>query len=263
MSNEYWAKRVEQENAAALHRTIKETNKELRKLYEKQAKNLYDELIRVFIKMEEDNAEKGKIYINDLYRTNSIYELLNYFNECSKKIGGKQVKITERALIKAYEEAQEIVGANAPKSIVRSQFVVPSAVDTKQIVNQTWCVDGLNFSDRIWKNKENLTQDLSKTLSDLVMRGKSPYQISKGVVARLGVDENAAYRIVRTETAHAQVTGQADKYKAMGFTHGRFHATDPCEDCGELDGKLFTLDELKTMLPRHPNCECSFLLEVN
>ena len=258
MSNTYWQNRIEHERKMELERTVKDTNKALRAIYAEQSKLLYNELLDVFAKMEADSAE-GKFYINDLYRTNRIHLLLNYFNSCAEKIGGKQVKVTERALIKAYEDAKRMVGDNVPKSIVSSQFVVPSAITTKEIVNQSWCVDGLGFSDRIWKNKEKLTQDLSKTLGDLIMRGKSAYQIAQGVVARLGVDEVAAYRIVRTETAHAQIMGQVDKYKEMGFTHGRFKATDPCDDCGELDGQLYTLDELKSLIPRHPNCECSFL----
>lgn len=261
MSSSYWAKRIDDESKKAYRRTVKETNKELHKIYQQQAEALYNELVRVFIKMSEDSKD-GKIYLNDLYRTNKIYTLIEHFNNCAKKIGGKQVKITEKALIKAYEESQQIVERYSPNTIIRPSFVVPSAIDTQQIVNQTWCVDGLNFSERIWKNKELLAQDLQKTLGDLVMRGKSPYQIAQGMTARLGVDESAAFRIVRTETAHAQITGQANKYKELGFTHGRFRATDPCDECGKLDGKLFTLDELKTMIPQHPNCECSFLLEV-
>lgn len=261
MSNEYWKERIRKENENALRITVAESNKALRKVYKEQSEKLYAELTRVFIKMENDSAD-GKIYINDLYRTRSIYELLEYFNKRAKAIGGKQVKITEKALVRAYENAVKTIDSNVPNSLIRPQFIVPSAIDTKQIIKQSWCVDGLNFSERIWKNKELLTQDLSKTLGDLVMRGKSPYQISEGVVARLGVDESAAYRIVRTETAHAQIAAQTNKYKQMGFTHGRFNAKDPCDDCGELDGKLFTLDELQTLLPRHPNCECSFTLEV-
>lgn len=261
MSSSYWAKRIEEENRRAYKRTVEETNRELRKMYEKQSQSLYDELVKVLIKMDRDE-ENGGIYINDLYRTKRIYALINQFNKCAKKIGGKQIEITEKQLIRIYNLSQQIVEECSPKSVIRPSFVVPTAIDTKQLVNQTWCVDGLNFSERIWKQKELLVQDLQKTLGDLIMRGKSPYEIAQGVAARLGVDESSAYRIVRTETAHAQITGQANKYKELGFTHGRFKATDPCDECGELDGKLFTLDELKSMIPRHPNCECSFLLEV-
>ena len=105
-------------------------------------------------------------------------------------------------------------------------------------------------------------QDLAHTMADFAARGVSPYEISRGIVERLGVDEYCAYRIARTETAHAQIASTASKYKSMGFTHCRFNATDPCEDCKALHGKLFTLDEIQGVIPKHPNCECSFLLEV-
>ena len=100
-------------------------------------------------------------------------------------------------------------------------------------------------------------------MADFTAKGESPYKLSQEIVKNLGADEYCAYRIARTETAHAQVKGQVDKYKSMGFTHCRFNATDPCDDCSTLDGELFTLDEIETLIPRHPNCECGFLLEVN
>ena len=106
-------------------------------------------------------------------------------------------------------------------------------------------------------------KQLTKTMADFTAKGESPYKLSQEIVRNLAADEYCAYRIARTETAHAQVKGQVDKYKSMGFTHGIFNATDPCEDCGELDGQIFTLDEIQTLIPRHPNCECGFLLKVD
>lgn len=261
MSNDYWKERIEREKKAARKRTIKQTDAELRKLYEKQSQKLYDELLSVLSKIEHD-SEDGKLYINDLYRTNRMYELIEYFNKVASKIGGKQIKLTEQALIDTYNHAQEIVGNDIPKSLIDTTFTVPSAVDTKQIVNQVWCVDGLDFKSRIWKNKKALVADLSNSLGDAIMRGKGSYETARAVAARLGVDESYAYRLVRTETAHAQIQGETDKYKQYGFNYGFFKATDPCDECGQLDGKRFTLDELSHMIPRHPNCECSFLIDV-
>lgn len=259
----YWKDRITAQQAAALHRTVAQTDKELRKLYQTQGQNLYDELLRVLVKMENDSAD-GKLYINDLYRTNRLATLLNYFNASAAKIGGQQVEITEKALIAAYEKSQEIVGENVPYKVlpIHSSFVRPQSIDVKQVVNQVWCVDGLSFSERIWKNKEALVKDLYKSLGDAVMRGENSFQVAKGVAARLDVDMAAAQRIVRTETAHAQTVAQTHKYKEMGFTHARFNATDPCDECGQYDGRLFTLDEIESLIPVHPNCECSFLLEV-
>lgn len=261
MSNNYWAERIEREGRAARQRTLQQTDRAIRQLYEQQAELCYRDLLNVLSKIESDSLD-GKLYINDLYRTNRIYDLIVYFNKMAKVLGGKQVKLTERAIIDTYTKAQKIVGDTLPKSAIRSSFVVPSAVPIKQVVNQVWCVDGLDFKSRIWKNKDALVNDLSRTLGDSIMRGKNAYQTAKGVAERLGVDERAAYRLVRTETAHAQIQAQTDKYKELGFTTGTYKATDPCDECGDLDGKHFTLDELAHLIPRHPNCECSFLLDV-
>lgn len=104
-------------------------------------------------------------------------------------------------------------------------------------------------------------KQLTKTMADFTAKGESPYKLSQKIVENLGADEYCAYRIARTETAHAQIKGQVDKYKEYGFTHGRFNATDPCDDCAALHGQIFTLDEILTLIPKHPNCECSFLVE--
>lgn len=54
-------------------------------------------------------------------------------------------------------------------------------------------------------------------MADFTARGENPYSIATGISKRLDVDLFCAYRIARTETAHAQVQGQTDKYKEMGF----------------------------------------------
>ena len=104
-------------------------------------------------------------------------------------------------------------------------------------------------------------KQLTKTMADFTAKGESPYKLSQKIVENLGADEYCAYRIASTETAHAQIKAQVDKYKEYGFKHGRYYATDPCEDCSKLHGQPFTLDEIETLIPKHPNCECSFLVE--
>jgi hypothetical protein len=58
-------------------------------------------------------------------------------------------------------------------------------------------------------------------MADFLARGENPYTMASGIAKRLDVDLFCAYRIARTETAHAQVKGQTDKYKEMGFTQGK------------------------------------------
>lgn len=99
-------------------------------------------------------------------------------------------------------------------------------------------------------------------MADFTARGETPYAIASGIKKRLDVDLYSAYRIARTETAHAQIKGQVDKYEEMGFNRAIWLATDACDECAELDGQEFDLDVIQTMIPRHPNCECSFLLVI-
>lgn len=133
--NNYWVSRIQEENARYYAMSVEETEKALRELYDTQGRKLYDEINRVFLKMSSDAAD-GKVYLNDLYRTNNLNLLLSYFNKRAKAIGGGQIKITEKHLIDAYEHAREVVGDSVPHGAVRPVFVVPSAVDASQVVQQ-------------------------------------------------------------------------------------------------------------------------------
>lgn len=257
----YWIDRIAEANERNLKLSKREYTRLLKELYAEQSEKLRQSIANVFMKMLAD-SEDGKVYMNDLYRTNAYNELLNEFNERARALGSQQVKITEEALVKAYEMAAKVVSENVPPESISTSFNVPSAVDPKQAIHQVWCLDGREFSDRIWLNKKALVADLSRTMADFVARGDSPYKIAQGITDRLKVDEYCAYRLARTETAHAQVKGQIDKYREYGFTHGIYRSVDPCGECGELDGREFTLSELEHMIPKHPNCECSFDIKV-
>lgn len=61
----------------------------------------------------------------------------------------------------------------------------------------------------------------------------------------------------RTETQNAGVNSMIQSYKNMGFKQAKWLANpDACELCRPFDGKTFELDELKSLLPYHPNCRC-------
>jgi hypothetical protein len=146
----YWVKRVQQATSRNLTRTNAQTQEELRKLYEDQSGKLYQNLLDTFNKIlnDADNGD-GKIYTNDLFKTNNYHILIKYFNECAKEIGGKQLEITDAAMLRSYRYAQSVVESFAPKGLIKNTFVVPKAIDAEQAINHTWCLDGKEFSDRI------------------------------------------------------------------------------------------------------------------
>lgn len=263
MSSEYWIRRVKEMNQKAVQLNSDLAQQELLKLYRDQANYLYYKIMRVFAKIDNDKNEHGKIYLNDLYRTNQFHVLLQSFSQAAKKLGGKQVVVTQKYLLKSYQMAQDIISKIEPQiGKMRPMYLDPRTIDPKHAIRQTWCLDGKNFSDRIWLNKNDMIANLSKHLQDNLTIGKTAYEISRQLKDCFMVQEYKAYRLARTEVAHAAVVGQTNKYKQMGFTHGIFVASDPCQDCGKYDGQKFTLDELQTMIPLHPNCQCSFTLDV-
>lgn len=263
MSSQYWIRRVKEMNQKAVQLNTEQAQKELLKLYQNQSNELYYRIMHVFAKIDNDKLENGKIYLNDLYRTNTFHLLLKSFNESAKKLGGKQVIVTQKYLLNTYQMAQDIIAKIEPQAgKMRPMYINPKTIDAKHAIRQTWCLDGKNFSDRIWLNKNEMIASLSKHLQDNLTVGKTAYEISRDLKDRFMVEQFKAYRLARTEVAHAAIVGQTNKYKQMGFTHGTFVASDPCGDCAKYDGQKFTLDELQSMIPLHPNCQCSFLLDV-
>lgn len=258
----YWEMRIEEQLEKNWMRSVRENKKELGKIFTQAQEEMSKELIYTLEKILKDKASQDGLQVNDLYRTNRYYTLLDWFQKQAKAIGEKQYTITEQAIIDAYNDAQSLVMEYVPQSLVQGRFLVPQAIDAQQIVKQAWCADGKVFSDRIWTDKNKLLNDLSKVLTDSVALGRSNYQIAEAMAQRFSTSEYNAFRLVKTETQHFQIKGKVDKYTDMGFTHGRYLGTKCCDECKRENGKLYTLDELQKLLPKHPNCTCTFTLEL-
>lgn len=261
-SSAYWQERIQEEREKSYKRLNAETERELARIYREQAEGLRDDVLRVFAKMESAKEAGEPIAANDLYRDKRYWTLLDEVNARLKALGQEQIKITEPAIIQAYREAVEAVDENVPQGrIVSASLLNAHAIDAEQIVNQVWCLDGKKFSDRVWSDKQKLVPQIKKALSDALVQGKSPWEISKAMAERLEVSRKNAFRLVRTETAHAQVYAQTQRYKEYGFTEGKFLASaKSCPECRELDGNVYALDKLESMLPVHPRCTCTYTL---
>lgn len=261
--NSYWENRIQEEREKSYKRLNKDTERELAAIYHEQATALRDSILEVFAKIEATKAAGEPIQANDLYRNRRYWELLDEINERLRILGREQIRVTEPAIIQAYQDTLEAVDSNivAATGSVNTALMNAHAIDGKQIVNQVWCLDGKNFSDRVWTDKQRLLPQIKKALSDSLVQGKSPWEIAKAMSDKLEVSRENAYRLVRTETAHAQVYAQTQRYKEYGFTKGRFLASDTCcDECHAHDGEIYTLEELEKMLPVHPRCTCTYTL---
>lgn len=248
-------------------KTVKELDTELGKQYLRVSKDLK----RLFIEaVEEVKGKDGVIQPSDLYNSDRYYKLMNEVNEELSKLALKQTNALESNLTAIYEEQ-----SLADREILGGSFGLYDSVNkeaARLVVNEIWCDDGRDLSNRIWKNKEWLMQRLEESLFDFVSRGQPTAQLVTDLIAdqigpkatELGsiLDDNFrqaynnARRLVRTETARVQNRATQDRYKEAGFTKYRILAEpDCCEVCADLQTQIFDIDDL--VLPAHPNCRCA------
>lgn len=265
MPRKYWQDRIQEQNKKNYKRLVQETEKELAEIYSEQAEELRLSVIDVLAKIQAAKGTEEGIRANDLFLNRRYWTLLDEINARLKKLGHKQIDISSPSIIAAYEETIKLIDDSVPKNlIINPAFLNANAIDAAQVVNQVWCLDGKNFSSRVWNDKTKLLAKLKRALADSLVRGKPNWEIAKDMADKLLVSRENAYRLIRTETAHAQVYAQTQRYKEYGFTKGKYLASDSCcDECQKHNGEIYTLDELEKMLPLHPHCTCTYTLITN
>ena len=129
-----------------------------------------------------------------------------------------------------------------------------------QIIHKPWAVDGKNFSERIWEDKNKLVNTLHNKLTQSFIRGSSPYQIVSDIAKEFNVRKSVAGRLVMTESAAYAAKAQENCYKDLGIDQYEIVATLDTHTspiCQEMDGKVFNIKEYEvgvTANPFHPNC---------
>lgn len=129
-----------------------------------------------------------------------------------------------------------------------------------QIIHKPWAVDGKNFSERIWEDKNKLINTLHNKLTQSFIRGSSPYRIVSDIAKEFNVKKSIAGRLVMTESAAYSSKAQERCYKDLGIDQYEIVATldrNTSSICQEMDGKVFSMKEYEvgvTANPFHPNC---------
>ena len=130
----------------------------------------------------------------------------------------------------------------------------------EDIIKKPWALDGKNFSDRIWSDKEKLINTLHTEMTQGFIRGDSLEDITKRITAKMNVSKSNVKRLVRTESAAYRSKAQlkafqdleVEKYQVLATLDTR--TSDICQD---MDGKVFDFKDYEigtTAPPFHVNC---------
>ena len=144
MSN-YWEKRLDEQEQWLLEQEIAAADAHLIKLYIKALRDTERDISKLYdIVAKEINGDNIKM--NDLYKYNRYFELMNNLNQRLVKLGGSEIKIMDERLVSTFENVQEIITKTLPAAISFSS-VSPGTVE--QVIKKVWCADGLHWTDRI------------------------------------------------------------------------------------------------------------------
>lgn len=296
-SSEYWAERFRQLTET---QTLadEELIKELENLYKQAQTEIESKIARWYMKFAENNeismyeAKKllradeldefrwtveeyikhGEENIDDVFTKQLVnasskvhisrYEaLLTELRQTAEKIMGTQAsKLTEH-LKTAYSENYLHTAFEIQKGTGVGTYL--GGVDERsleQVVRKSWAVDGNNFSERIWKDRNSLVSEIDTQLKRNIALGKGPDEAVTAISKRFETSKSNAYRLVMTESAaiSAKATKQCyDDLEVEEFEVLETLDAHTCEICGAMDGKHFPKSQYEigvTVPPFHPRC---------
>ena len=141
---------------------------------------------------------------------------------------------------------------------IKTDFAKLPSEAINKAVTQSW--HGKNFSERIWGHRQDLEEDLRKTISKAITKGHSIDRTARSMEKDMQVAFSDAKRLVRTESNYVHNQATKESYERAGIEQYEFLATldfKTSKACQDLDGKVFNLKDAKVGAnypPIHPNC---------
>lgn len=133
-------------------------------------------------------------------------------------------------------------------------------VRLERLMAKPWAADRLNFSQRLWADKDKLINNLQNELVQGLVRGDAQLKIVQRFAKRMNSSLSNAGRLIATESAYFASLGEKDSMKDLGVERYEILATldrRTSEICRSMDGKVFKMSEFKagvTAPPLHPWC---------
>lgn len=130
----------------------------------------------------------------------------------------------------------------------------------EKVLAKPWAVDGKNFSERIWGNKQKLISEVHGELTQNIMLGADPQKAIDSLAKKMKTSRYNAGRLIMTEEAYFSSAAQKDCFEELGVEQFEIVATldsHTSDICRTLDGKHFPMKDYQpgvTAPPFHVFC---------
>lgn len=256
MSSTYWADRQAQAQNNLTDKTVRQTEKQMRKYYADAMARTIEDFEATYNKILAAVEEGREPTPADLYKLDKYWQSQARLRQELQKLGDKQMVLLSQQfelnffdIYYSFGELGEVAFSSIDKPGVQ------------QLINSIWCADGKSWSQRIWENTEQLAAELNEGLIHCVVTGKKPSELKKILQERFGVSYSRADALVRTELAHIQTEAAKKRYSDAGVQEVEIWASKDerrCEICGELHQKRYPVGAA-VPVPAHPRCRCCVL----
>lgn len=142
----------------------------------------------------------------------------------------------------------------------------------EKILSSDW-VGNMNWSERLWKDRELVGKKVTDILEVGIPQGKSMQSMSRELAQATNQSFNNAFRLIRTESAHVDGEVLLESFKQaqkeLGYTRYIFDATidnRTSKICADEDNKSYLIDDAvigENFPPLHPNCRSTAILDEN
>lgn len=295
-SESYWIKRAEEREQEWNKKSKGTIERELANYYKQALLRIEDDIAVLYGRFTKDNkltyAEASKMLtsnefkqwqmsmedylntitdskdnkllleLNTLVMRKRISRLDKLYGDTLKnlyKLGTETEKSITEFLTGAYKDNYYKNLFDIGKSIsIKSSAIEVDDKKVSKVLNSSW--SGKNYSERIWKNTDNLAKLIKHEITDGFHRGVSINKMAKLVQQRMNVGKYEATRLVRTEMNYVQNKAALDSIKDSDMKYYIFLATldkKTSTVCRAHDRKVYPVDGATpgtNMPPLHPHC---------
>ena len=289
-SASYWSERQRIADAA-MERDERLLSERVRRVYERELKDLDRQVADYYKRYGEDNVIAYRhlmetldqadrdLLIRDCDKflishpeTASIVDVRKSIYKLNRLEG-----LQASARLRLYSATDEVSGAvtdHLAKQALRGANTTAQAMGfgksfykldndfIRRFVDTPW-TGGARYSQRIWDNADTLAAYVGQDMAKAFARGDSYERIAKTLSKRfVDVPQSSLMRLVYTEGTYTSRAAQAEELKREGFeeyTVEVVHDGHTCEECHAVDGKVFRFDDAEPGVnfpPIHPYCRC-------